>query len=77
MEWRPDRRRDVRLKEGAFTLDMRCNPPAGCPDQPPVVGMAYVPWQQLQTVYEPDRGYTRGTVFPDLDKPFLAGGRGV
>ena len=45
-----------------------------CPNQAPVVGMAYVPWQHLQTVYETENGFVRGTLFPELDKPFLAGG---
>ena len=38
--------------------------------------MAYVPWQQWQNIYEPCRGLERGTIFEDLDKPFLGkGGR--
>lgn len=37
-----------------------------------VVAMAYVPWQNFTTVYEPDRALTVGTIFPELDKPFLA-----
>lgn len=44
------------------------------PEQPQVVAMAYVPWQHLQTVYEPDYGFERGTIFPELDKPWLPGG---
>lgn len=44
------------------------------PEQPQVVAMAYVPWQHLQTVYETDYGFDRGTIFPELDKPWLAGG---
>jgi len=40
------------------------------------VGMAYVPWQVLNTVYEPDRALQCGTIFPELNKPFL-GKRGV
>lgn len=35
-----------------------------------VTGMAYVPWQHFGNVYEPHKGFTRGTIFPDLDKPF-------
>lgn len=37
----------------------------------PVVGMAYVPWQQPKDVYEPEVALQRGTLFPCLDKPFL------
>lgn len=57
-----------------------CSKPCGTPapacfkDQPPVVGMAYVPWQQLNTVYEAEKGFVRGTIFPELDKPWLVGG---
>lgn len=45
-----------------------------CRNQPPVVGMAYVPWQHLSTVYEAEKGFRRGTLFPELDKPWLVGG---
>lgn len=45
-------------------------------EQPMVLAMAYVPWQHLETVYEPENGFDRGTIFPELDKPFLAGGCG-
>ncbi len=41
----------------------------------PVVAMAYVPWQQFKDVYEPEVALCRGTLFAELDKPFLAGGR--
>ena len=38
--------------------------------------MAYVPWQQWQNIYEICRGFERGTIFEDLDKPFTGkGGR--
>ena len=42
----------------------------------PVVGMAYVPFQQFGALYSAEKGFSAGTVFPDLDKPFL-GKRGV
>lgn len=42
--------------------------------QKPVVAMAYVPWQSLNTVYEPEGGLCRGTIFPELDKPWMPGG---
>ena len=35
------------------------------------VGMAYVPYQQWKNIYEPAVGIDRGTIFEDLDKPFL------
>ncbi len=36
------------------------------------VGMAYVPFQLWGDVYEAEEGIARGTMFPALDKPFLA-----
>lgn len=37
------------------------------------VAMAYVPWQTLQEVYEPEVAFSRATLFPELDKPFTGG----
>lgn len=43
------------------------------------VAMAYVPWQFMKDVYEPSDALQIGTIFPELDKPFLcyrfSGGR--
>lgn len=36
-------------------------------------GMGYVPWQQWQQTYSLDRGFSRGTIFPELDLPFVMG----
>lgn len=49
------------------------NPMDGMEDMP-VVGMAYVPMQRLRTMYEPEDGFERGTIFPELDKPWLPKG---
>ena len=38
------------------------------------IAMAYVPWQQWQTTYAPERGLAQGTIFPELDLPFNYGG---
>ena len=38
------------------------------------LAMAYVPWQKWQNIYEICKGFHRGTIFSELDKPFL--GRG-
>lgn len=69
------------LWKGDIALDnCKCSKPCGTPvspcfqDQPQVVGMAYVPWQHLNTVYEAEKGFARGTIFPELDKPWLVGG---
>lgn len=42
-----------------------------------VVGMAYVPWQEWQTPYDAEEAFPIGTIFPDLNLPFLGyeGGR--
>lgn len=37
------------------------------------IGMGYVPWQQWQQTYALDRGLCRGTIFPELDLPFVMG----
>ena len=44
-----------------------------CPDNMPALGMTCSPWQQWTSVYEADVGFCRGTIFPELDKPFLEG----
>ena len=41
-----------------------------CIDSMPLA-MAYVPIQGFGVMYEPEKALCRGTVFPDLDKPFL------
>ncbi len=37
--------------------------------------MAYVPRQELQTVFEPERALQCGTLFPEIYKPFKGGYR--
>ena len=32
--------------------------------------IAYVKWQQLSEVYEPEEAWKHGTIFPELNKPF-------
>lgn len=50
------------------------NSQAGPFEQQFPVAMAYVPWQQWQTTYSPERGLVQGTIFPDLDLKFAFGG---
>lgn len=33
--------------------------------------MVYVPWQHWHRVYDLDKALACGTIFPELDKPFL------
>lgn len=35
------------------------------------LAMAFVPKQSFDTPYEPALAFSRGTIFPALDKPFL------
>ncbi len=37
------------------------------------IGMGYVPWQTWGQTYPMEQGFVRGTLFPDLDLPFLMG----
>ncbi|MBT9778807.1 spore coat associated protein CotJA [Clostridium sp. MCC353] len=53
--------------------------PSACPDtsvggmERYSLAMAYVPWQQWKQTYALDRGFQRGTIFPELDLPFVMG----
>lgn len=48
---------------------MRCTDEMPLKDFP--VAMAYVPWQSWDEVYDLDEGFEHGTIFPELNKPFL------
>lgn len=39
--------------------------------QPVSYAMAYVPFQSWRRVYDPTVALERGTIFPELDKPFI------
>lgn len=34
------------------------------------LGMGYIPWQAWGNVYDLNKGFHAGTIFPCLDKPF-------
>lgn len=36
----------------------------------PILAMAFVAFQPLNRVYEPEQGFFEGTLFPSLNKPF-------
>ena len=38
------------------------------------LAMAYVPWQTWRDIYECDKGFHCGTIFRELDLPFLGKG---
>lgn len=35
------------------------------------IGMTYVPMQEWRKIYQPDEGFHKGTIFAELDLPFL------
>ena len=37
------------------------------------IGMGYVPLQQWKQPYSLEQGFRRGTIFPELDLPFMMG----
>lgn len=41
------------------------------PSDGPALAIAYVPEQKWRNLYTPDVGFEQGTVFSELDKPFL------
>ena len=43
------------------------------PEETPI-GMAYVPYQQWDTTFSAEEGFPKGTIFPQLYKPFCSGG---
>lgn len=38
------------------------------------IAMAYVPWQEFKNLYAAEKALCRGTIFEELDKPFLGKG---
>lgn len=38
------------------------------------LAMAYVPWQNWRDVYDAEKGFHHGTIFQELNKPFLGKG---
>ena len=40
------------------------------------LAMSYVPYQAWQNVYDVDTAFSSGTLFADLDKPFMGYGKG-
>lgn len=40
-----------------------------CDDYP--IGMGYVPWQEFKNLYEAEKGFHAGTIFMELEKPFI------
>ena len=73
-------RRPVQSMPAQSSHDCCCQKMDGCPDTHDhfpadmPIAMAYVPWQKWQEIYEPSRALESGTIFKELDKPFLGKG---
>lgn len=65
------------VSQQACLNDKNCEICPQPPQQTMMPGMAYVPWQIWQQPYDYEKGFEVGTIFPDLDLPFLGyqGGR--
>lgn len=65
-----------RPQTGRQPMPRRCpnHTPARDPLAGMAVAMAYVPWQYMNETYEPDKALQCGTIFPELNKPFLGKG---
>lgn len=60
---------NVRCPSGCRSDKIPCNmDPVNMP-----IAMAYVPWQQWRQTYPMEKGFSRGTIFPELDLPFVMG----
>lgn len=53
-----------------------CDEKDSCLEMDYEVAMAYVPWQSFGALYEPEKSLDVGTIFVEMDKPFL-GKRGM
>lgn len=50
---------------------MECEEPTTAFPKETPVAMLYVPYQSWRKLYEPQVGLERGTIFEELDKPFI------
>lgn len=67
---RTDSSIDEDMAEPCFNPDYCVETPAG---NNGVLTMAFVDMQPLESVYETEKALERGTLFPNLDKPFYGG----
>ncbi len=59
------------MRSTADVSCMNCPQPEGRFPKEMPVGMFYVPMQSWGDLYDPDAALCRGTLFQDLDKPFI------
>jgi len=66
---------DIMHTSGKEDMPTAPTQPEGCSCEPAdtciSLAMAYVPTQKWCSAYEPEVALRRGTMFPELDKPFL------
>ena len=63
------------MKDEFFGIDFSVRPSAASAEEDcslPV--LVVITPQRLCALYEAEQAFAQGTLFPDLDKPFLAGG---
>lgn len=68
-----ERRMEERCMERKESPRCGCRMEEDCLQSLPIA-MSYVPWQKWRNIYDVSKGFHRGTIFEELDKPFL--GRG-
>ena len=54
-------------------IETNYNTPYDMPDND-VLAMAFVNVQHINSVYDDETGFSSGTIYPCLDKPFMPGG---
>lgn len=59
------------LYEGRITMQNHSQAKESIPSGLLSLAMAFVPTQGFDTPYDPVLAFSRGTIFPALDKPFL------
>lgn len=58
------------MRDTCCTNDDACHKNDACLSALPI-GMAYIPWQSFRDLYDPHMGLDRGTLFKELDYPFM------
>nr|WP_294470029.1 spore coat associated protein CotJA [uncultured Sellimonas sp.] len=71
---RPPFRQPYQGREQAGQKACQTRPSKKDPETKFAVAMAYVPWQRGLDLYPICKGFVRGTIFEELDKPFLGKG---
>lgn len=67
-----------RMMDDSHSHNRGCINTNFCMSSPPdmnsgILTMAFVDMQPMESVYPPETALQRGTLFPDIDKPFMGG----